>query len=148
MPKSGTNQVPSYFVRSLVSAILQRLRCLLALLLVTLLCPGLSAAQSIRPSATTNDPIEIDTPLAVSESGSAALERFIAADPTDPKRLLISASIVVPEHGIMPQAFFSDSGGVRWLSVELPEIRPAISLGLTSLYREESMASKRKPGSC
>jgi hypothetical protein len=88
----------------------------------------LGATDSNR-AAQPNLRIDVTSVLPVTESGRAAVEPFIAADPRDSTRLIISVSEIVPAHGIMARAFVSSDGGNAWESVELPEMRAATDSG-------------------
>jgi hypothetical protein len=63
--------------------------------------------------------IEIGDVRPVSEPRLAFVEPFVAADPTDPSRLLVTASQIDHDRGIVPRAFISSDGGHTWRSTRL-----------------------------
>jgi hypothetical protein len=73
--------------------------------------------------------IVVDSMIAVSEPGSAFVEPFVAVDPTNPNRLVVTASQIDPAHGIRARVFVSADGGRRWASSALPELGPALDSG-------------------
>jgi photosystem II stability/assembly factor-like uncharacterized protein len=76
----------------------------------------------------------VDTLVAVGEPGLAFVEPFVAADPTDANRLIITVSQIDPAHGIRGRVFVSSDGGRHWNASELPGLRAALDTGrLTSV---------------
>lgn len=85
--------------------------------------PGMTQRRSASPTVT------VEAAVPVSETGFAFVEPFVAADPTNARNLVISASQVDPKHGITGRAFVSTDGGTQWHSPDLPGIRTAIEAG-------------------
>jgi hypothetical protein len=59
--------------------------------------------------------VDVTSVVPVTDSGRAAVEPFIAADPLDPSRLIISVSEIVPQRRFPPSA--SASGSVSYWSL-------------------------------
>jgi hypothetical protein len=92
------------------------------------LAPGLVLAWFRPPAPRTKD-VEIEAAVPISEPGRALVEPFIAADPTDANRLLVTASQADSLHGMAGRAFTSDDGGRRWKASDPAAVRIAVNTG-------------------
>lgn len=92
----------------------------------TIVCVGLLAWKAIVAKQTSPTRIQLGPAVAVSSDQGATVEPFIATDPTDPRRLAVSASEIVPDHGIVPRVYLSDDGGSNWRRSILPEVQAAV----------------------
>ena len=62
-------------------------------------------------------------------SGSPHVEPTIAAHPTDPKRLIVTASEVIDGTAIIAKSFVTDDSGKTWRAVDLPQMQRMVGDG-------------------
>src|SRR5437667_9033311 len=96
-----------------------------ALLTGTTLCIALTAIHSGNAVPA----LEIGATVPVSEPRRAFVEPFVAADPTDSNRLLVTVSQIDTAHGILGRVFTSRDGGKSWHASDIADIRLAVETG-------------------
>ncbi|MGH9966525.1 MAG: sialidase family protein [Pyrinomonadaceae bacterium] len=70
--------------------------------------------------------VEIGPNVRVSDKGVSHVEAYIAANPEDPRNLIIAASHNVEGKGVIAEAFFTTDAGKTWAVSPLPRLREAL----------------------
>jgi hypothetical protein len=117
--------------------------CLILFILLALGPVGLCSLRAEMPSYSISRPrqtsssqeplsvveVEVGPNVRVSDKPEPYVEPYIAAHPTDPNRLIMSASRSVRDKGIIAEAWFSADGGKTWSVSALPRMQEVLSSG-------------------